>query len=610
MMAYLGYCTLFLALLLALGQSGFLFASDTARWISKARVNATMILICLLLALGVLILSFLRDDFTIAYVAQNSHPSLPKLYKICAVWAGHEGSMLLWITLLSAWSVCYAYCHRSLSTLAVLGFIQAGFLLFLLWTSNPFVWVVNYFGRDLNPLLQDPGLSFHPPLLYLGYVGFSVTFAITVAYLLRAQTVENYLMQLRVWTLASWGCLTLGIAGGSWWAYRVLGWGGWWFWDPVENAALLPWLTSLGLIHAIALAQRQQCVSHWVLLFSIATFALSIMGTFLVRSGLLISVHSFATDPNRGVFILILFALWILPALFLYAFRAPFRVNSRCVKDSNEDKSERWLFVNNSLMSVMAVTIFLGTLYPLGFEVLGLGKLSVGAPYFNTMLVPLFLVMLFFMGWMHAQTFFTLKNVGSFFLALGLAGVIGLLESFNYVAFVVLTLILWMMITLIVNIRPDRWRQQGGMIFAHLGVAITALGICVSHYYGLQQDTRMFVGEQFKLGSYQMKFADLYPIQNTHYQGLEANILITKHDRMVASLHPQLRYFATQDIALSKPETDATLWRDFYVALSRPLSENVWSLRFYYKPLIRWIWLGGVLMMLGGLFALFKKRVN
>ncbi|MES2998314.1 MAG: heme lyase CcmF/NrfE family subunit [Pseudomonadota bacterium] len=626
------YLLLVLSFLIACSQCAIPFwgaYKHSVAWMTLAKPLAWIQFLLVTLLFFSLSFSFLGNDFSLIYVAQNSNSHLPWIYRICAVWGGHEGSILLWVFILNLWTVAVTLFNKKIElttvtqVIAVLGFISAGFLLFLITLSNPFIRTTALIleGRDLNPLLQDPGLVFHPPLLYMGYVGFSVSFAFSISALLRGRLDRQWARWVRPWTLSAWCFLTWGIVSGSWWAYRVLGWGGWWFWDPVENASLLPWLAGTALIHSLLVLEKREIVKTWVILLAILTFALSLLGTFIVRSGILVSVHAFAVDPWRGVFMLGLLALIVGAALLLYAIRIKrFTVKPYVLPLLSK---EMFLIGNNILLSVSVFTILLGTLYPLMIEVLGLGKLSVGAPYFNRVFSPLAGLLLLLMGASYLLNGNKIKGKGllkqSICLLVTAIGISILLIAFftqglQWKVIFGLTLALW----IIVNMLQMLWRckqkkltlqqifrTRGAMLLAHLGVAVSAIGIILSSTYSLQRDVRMMVGDTVQLGRYQFALQGVYDLQGPNYTGAEANLLVNIPSRI---LKPQLRYYSISDMALSKPAIDAGLWRDLYVALAEPLNHNAWALRFYVKPFIRWIWMGGLLMVAGGLWSILQTK--
>jgi cytochrome c-type biogenesis protein CcmF len=582
------------------------------------------------LAMLSLAYAFLVNDFSFAYVAQNSNTHLPWFYRVCALWGGHEGSILLWVFILNLWTVAVIVLNHSIELallariVSVLGFISAGFLLFLLTLSNPFSLTAEKVmdGRDLNPLLQDPGLIVHPPLLYMGYVGFSVSFAFALAALLSARFDKQWATWMRPWTLAAWCFLTWGIVSGSWWAYRVLGWGGWWFWDPVENASLLPWLAGTALIHSLLVVEKQELLKTWVILLAILTFALSLIGTFIVRSGILISVHAFAVDPWRGVFMLGLLAVLIGTALCIYAFKI--HNFKQPIEHLSLLSRTALLIVNNVLLSVVVFTVLLGTLYPLIIEVLGLGKLSVGAPYFNSVFAPFAILLLFFMGlsylipWKHNVPGKVLKKIVSILLASFSSSFILIVlfsKEMQWQVLIGLGLALWIILNTLQLLGASFKKKlslknilktQGAMLIAHLGVAILAIGIILSSYYSLERNVRMSIGDGLSLADYHFKLQQVYALQGPNYTGAVANIQVNHQSNRF--LRPQLRYYPITDVMISKPAIAVGLWRDLYVSLAEPVGKQTWALRFYYKPFVRWIWMGGICMILGGLWAILSRR--
>ena len=574
--------------------------------------------------------SFLSDDFSVLYVANNSSLLLPWWYKLCGVWGAHEGSMLLWVSILSFWTILVCLCRGELDSaflvhvLSVLAFISVGFYLFLLSTSNPFL---RYFaetvknGADLNPLLQDPGFLFHPPMLYMGYVGFSVAFAFAISSLIVGRVDTVWAKWARPWTLAAWCCLTAGITLGSWWAYRELGWGGWWFWDPVENASFMPWLSGTALIHSLAVTEKRKAFKAWTVLLALIAFSLSLLGTFLVRSGVLTSVHAFAVSPGRGLYMLIFLLLVIGLSLFIYALRAStvkvpiyFAVLSR----------EAGLMLNNVFLTVTMLTVLLGTLYPLLMDAMGLGKLSVGAPYFNQMFILLFCPLLFVMGlgphlvWkeMPAERLFERVKM-ALLSAIVLAVVLpwSLMKSITPGTFLGVNLGLWIMLsTLLDGMRRIKEKGIGlqgavwGMLVAHLGVAVTVLGITLSSQYGLEKDVRMQIGDSVALASYRLVLRQDLDKRGPNYQAAEGVFEIYQGNKLVTILHPQKRIYDVSQMAMTDADIDPGIFRDIYVALGEPLPGHAWSVRLYYKPFVRWIWAGGFLILLGGGLAMSDRH--
>lgn len=575
-----------------------------------------------------LTLCFLTNDFSVLYVANNSNSFLPLIYRLSGVWGAHEGSILLWITLLGVWAIGVAWLAKKSvplpilsGVLTLLAAINLGLLWFLLATSNPFARVLPNIpseGQDLNPLLQDPGLAFHPPMLYMGYVGFAVTYAFACVALMRGEFDSTWARWMKPWAIAAWCFLTMGITLGSWWAYRVLGWGGFWFWDPVENAALMPWISGTALFHSLMIVEKRNNFRAWVLMLSLVTFALSLIGTFLVRSGILTSVHAFANDPTRGIFMLGLIGIVIGISFLLYAWRAhqfirpqPFFVISR----------ETFLLLNNVLLMTLLSTVFIGTLYPLVFDVLHLGKISVGPPYFNLMILPIILPLFVVMGlgplcswqttsWTQLKPY--LKK--PFMLALGMGVLITLLtrQEFKFLSCITFTLIAWMMICAIevvtIQVRAHQaYQKRLGMMLAHLGVGFCALGILLTSLLHLNKEVVMAPGEIVKVGPYQFKFLSLREINGPNYDGVGADFQISKDGR-VWVITPEKRHYKADDRVIGQAAIEANLWRDLYVALGSPLTEPNWEVRIYYKPFVRWIWLGGFLMGLGGVIALITKK--
>lgn len=587
-------------------------------------------------AFALLAFAFLSNDFSLAYVAQNSNSKLPAIYRFCAVWGAHEGSLLLWVWILSLWTAAVSIFCRQLPLevqariLAVLGMISTGFLLFILMTSNPFLRFLPQFpveGQDLNPLLQDPGLAIHPPMLYMGYVGFSVAFAFAIAALISGRFDATWARWMRPWTLIAWCFLTLGIIFGSWWAYRELGWGGWWFWDPVENASFLPWLVGTALLHSLVVTEKRNAFKAWTALLAICTFSLSLLGTFLVRSGVLVSVHAFAVDPSRGIFMLAFLFIVIGGSLTLYAWRAQrlhhqitFHMSSR----------ESLLLFNNLVLSVIMLTILLGTLYPLIVSVISTEKISVGSPYFNAVFAPLMLLLVIAMifapisQWQYMNIVkqrWRLLLTGC--LAVFLAILLPWLYSKNFSLSVILGLALafWLILATLqsafyFNAGKVRLRKMSpnhsAMLVAHIGLALAVIGVVMNIHYSVQREVRMQPHDHINIGDYQFDFLGTREFKGPNYNGVEAGVLVSKPSQSIAILLPQQKLFTTQNVAIAKTAIDANPWRDLYVALGEPLGQNAWSLRIYYKPFVRWIWGGGLLMILGGLIALFdiKRRVR
>lgn len=565
------------------------------------------------LAFALLTVCFLRDDFSVWYVRMNSSIKLPWFYKACAVWGGHEGSMLLWVLILQTWTLAVALLSRRLTShirsriLVVLGVLSVGFLLFVLTTSNPFL--RNFedlpsLGRDLNPLLQDPGFLFHPPVLYMGYVGFSVAFAAAITLLWVGKFDQKLITWMRPWTLAAWCCLTLGITLGSWWAYRELGWGGFWFWDPVENASFMPWLAGTALIHSQLVAEKRRALVAWVLLLSILVFALSLVGTFLVRSGVLTSVHAFAVDPQRGEFILGFLMLVVGGSLSLFAWRGSLLSGTIQVALVSR---EMVLLLNNVLLVVAMVTVLLGTLYPLLIEGLGLGKLSVGAPYFNTVFVPLMLPLFGLMGiglnlsWRKDHLKSMWRRLRWIFLFVLLSAIMAYRADLTTALGIAFSL--WIVLTTLQYARATRLKTLGAwsVVTSHLGVAVTAIGITCSTGLGEQLDASFVSGQTISFAGHAFQLLGESSIVGPNYHGTRADFLVDH-----VHLYPEKRVYDVGQIVMTDAAIDVNPLRDIYIALGEPLDHQGWSVRLYDKPLVRWIWAGGFLMCLGGGLALCR----
>ncbi len=637
MIAELGQFALILALGVALVQGivpllGAYFRIGS--WLQVAHSAAQVQFALLLLAYLALSAAFVDYDFSVAYVAQNSNTALPLFYRLAAVWGAHEGSMLLWVFILSVWGLMVSLLSRGLPlifiarVLAVMGWISIGLLLFMIMTSNPFerLFPVPLEGRDLNPLLQDPGMVMHPPLLYLGYVGFSVAFSFAIAALIGGQLDAAWARWSRPWTLMAWMFLTIGIALGSWWAYNELGWGGWWFWDPVENASFMPWLVGTALIHSLAVTEQRGALKSWTVLLAIFAFSLSLLGTFLVRSGVLVSVHAFATDPARGVFILAFLTTVIGGSLLLYGLRAhTMQGGSQFAPVSRETG----LLLNNVFFVVAAAAVLLGTLYPLALDALGVGKISVGPPYFTSIFAPLMLPMVFLAGmgfwtrWKHdeparlARVFLPLLGV-----AVGVTVALWvLLATDNLPMLLGILASVWVMLSALTQwlsrplhgLRGFAWlvalpRSFVGMNLAHFGLGVFTLGIIFVNMYSVERDVSLKSGEQVELAGYRFVLEDIAAVQGPNYQGQRGRVRVFQGEHEVALLEPEKRTYRVQANAMTEAAVDIGALRDLYVSLGEPLGGDAWSLRVYYKPLIRWIWLGAVLMALGGLLAASDRR--
>jgi cytochrome c-type biogenesis protein CcmF len=632
MIPELGHLALIVALAFALLQ-GTLPLIGAARgkreWIALARPLSQWQAACVGLAFALLAACFVRNDFSVLYVAQNSNSSLPLPYRIAATWGGHEGSLLLWVLMLGGWTLAVGRFSRALPAafvariLAVLGLVACGFIAFLLLTSNPFERLLPAApdGRDLNPLLQDPGMVFHPPMLYLGYVGFAVAFAFAIAALIGGELDATWARWTKPWTTAAWIFLTGGIALGSWWAYNELGWGGWWFWDPVENASFMPWLVGTALMHSLAVTEKRDSFKAWTVLLAILAFSLSLLGTFLVRSGVLSSVHAFATDPRRGLFILAFLVIVIGASLLLYAWRAPrmglgqrFGVFSK----------EALLLLNNMLLAVAAGAVLLGTLYPLVLDALGLGKISVGPPYFDKVFGLLMLPVLLLLGggplvkWKSDRLSAIAMRLRWAAPAAVIAAVVvgawaGSVASWSVGGF---ALAFWVLAGVVVDlVERLRARRAGmlpravlGMLVAHLGVAAFAFGVAMVKTHELQSDVKMGPGDSAELGGYRFTMTGLNEQAGPNYDAVVAQMEVTQGGRWIGALAPQKRVYRVQRMPMTEAAVLRSPWRDLYVSMGEPLEGGAWVVRLQLKPFVSWIWGGCLVMMAGGWLAASDRR--
>ncbi|MBI5448526.1 MAG: heme lyase CcmF/NrfE family subunit [Gammaproteobacteria bacterium] len=574
----------------------------------------------LILSYLALTYAFLTHDFSVSYVAAHAHTRLPWPYRLSAVWSAHEGSLLLWVTLLGGWSaafLCYARTRIPLaiqgSIVMVLGVLSVGFISFLLFTSNPFLRLLPeppLEGQGLNPLLQDPGLAIHPPMLYMGYVGFALAFAVAVAALLRGKFDGVWVQWLKPWVMLAWSFLTLGITLGSWWAYRVLGWGGWWFWDPVENAALLPWLAATALFHSLIMVEKRHAFKIWVLLLAILTFCLSLLGTFLVRSGVLISVHAFASDPLRGAYLLKFLMTVVCLALLLFAWRSPLLVTRQVFHFLSK---ETFLLINNIILFVLMISVLFATLYPLFLDVLGMGKISVGPPYFNAVFIPLFLLLVIAMcigpccHWQKTRPGQLIKQLRwPICLAVMVTVVIKLgLPPLPWLKIIALFLSLTLAFT---TVFISTQRRRLGMMLAHMGVAVCALGIILSTSLQTQRELSMRPGDSIAVGGHQFEFMNVHAVEGENYEGVAADFRVYHGLQTLGLLSPEKRHYFSSQNGISQAAISSNLFRDLYIVLGEPLEKNNWAVRIYNKPYVRFIWLGGLLMMLGGLISLSSKK--
>jgi cytochrome c-type biogenesis protein CcmF len=640
MIPEIGQIALILALMLAVTQATLPLigaARGVPQLIALARPTAQAQFIFVAIAFCCLAYSFINNDFSVLNVATNSNSQLPLHYRLAATWGSHEGSLLLWTFMLSIWMVAVSLFSDHLPkemvarVLAVMAVISMGFLLFMLLTSNPFqrLFPVPPDGRDLNPLLQDPAMVAHPPMLYMGYVGMCVAFAFAISALIGGRLDATWARWSRPWTTVAWMFLTCGIALGSFWAYYELGWGGWWFWDPVENASFMPWLVGTALIHSLAVTEKRGGFKSWTVLLAIAAFSLSLLGTFLVRSGVLTSVHAFATDPKRGIFILGFLTFVIGGSLALYAWRAKqvglgskFEVLSR----------ESLLLTNNVLLIVAAGSVLLGTLYPLFVDALNLGKLSVGPPYFNSVFVPLMAPAAFLIGvgpiarWKHAKIpELAVRLRFAFVLSLVTAVILPfVIGGWKWRASLGLLLFCWIVATSAQNIWSRVRGQSGessllnrlkapprsyyGMHLAHIGVAVFIAGVTVVTSYQTEKDVKMNIGDTVSVGGYEFRLSNLAQYQGPNFQAVRADMEVTKDGEPVAVMHPEKRAFTVSGNATSETAIDRSVWRDLYLSLGDEIPGGGWTVRVYHKPLVNWIWGGALLMAIGGGFAVTDRR--
>ena len=634
MIPEIGHFALILALSLAVCQSVLPLVGahrDNTALMSVARSTSFGQFFFVAVSFGCLIWAFVNDDFSVLYVAKNSQLLLPTPYKVSAVWSAHEGSLLMWILILTIWTAAVAKFSSGIPlkliarVIGVLGLLSVGFLLFALLTSNPFERLIPAAidGADLNPLLQDPGLAIHPPILYIGYVGFSVAFAFAIAAMIGGDLDQNWARWTRPWTTVAWLFLTIGIALGSWWAYYELGWGGWWFWDPVENASFMPWLIGTALIHSLAVTERRGLFKSWTLLLAITAFSLSLLGTFLVRSGIIVSVHAFATDPTRGFFILTFLAIVVIGALVLYAWRAP-------ALDSTVGFSllsrETFLLLNNVLLVIATILVLLGTLAPLIVEMLNGGKISIGAPWFEiAFLVPMIpLVLLLGLG-MH--TAWRKQNSGPwmrlFRLPVIAAVIIGVVLPLMFYGRVSLMLIIgcsaaaWIVISSLIQPVRSLRRKEGvagitrsalGMSIAHLGVGLFVIGVTITSAFGVESDRAMRIGETLEVAGLQFEFRELREVQGPNYTAIEGVLEVRDGGEFIGTVRPQKRQYLVQKNWMTEAGIHPTWNKDLFVALGDQIGDGIWSVRIQYKPLIRFIWIGAFIMAMGGLVTVTDRR--
>ena len=632
MSSYLGYFLIMLGLINAslLVISKPVFSRITSNYDSIIQSTSKLQFPLLLASFVCLILSFLYDDFSLKYVSSNSNSSLPFYYKISATWAGHEGSMLLWCLILSFWMYLASKYSKSLdgrfrnSFLSILGLLNIGFLIFLAFTSNPFERNISIpiDGKDLNPLLQDFGLIIHPPMLYMGYVGLSVVFSFAVACLIHRDFSPELARWIRPWALASWSFLTLGIALGSWWAYYELGWGGWWFWDPVENASFMPWLITTALIHSLITCEQKSMFKNWTIILAILAFSLSVLGTFLVRSGILISVHSFANDPARGIYILLFLAAILGIALYIY-----FK-NSSFMNDNLKFKllsRESFFLINNILLVTATFTILLGTIYPLILDLLGLEKISIGTPYYNAVFLPIMTPAIILAGYVPLMLY--LKNKRNFellkhiYLSVGIILLFTLpsiyfLDEYNMLVLLGIFIFVWVICNLIYYIykmykeskNMTLLKNKLGMIFSHIGLAVFVLGATVVESNNLEQELVMSPGQVVKLKNYQFKLNQLSEYEGPNYTSVKADFVIYRNDEIIAEVFPEKRLYNSSEMPMTEAGIAPKINGDLYITLGNLISENKWSVRIYFKPMVRLIWLGAILMFIGGIISILTRK--
>ncbi|MBO5658583.1 MAG: heme lyase CcmF/NrfE family subunit [Duodenibacillus sp.] len=639
MIAEIGHFSLILALALAIVQGVlplFGAAYKIPSWMAVARTTSYVNSLFLTIAFGSLAWCFYVSDFSVLNVANHSNSLLPWYYKLAATWGSHEGSILFWSVTLGWWCALVALTSRRLPdetvsrVLSIMGLMLVGFLAFTLFTSNPFerLFPPAAEGGDLNPLLQDPGMIFHPPLLYLGYVGFTVPFAFAIAALISGRMDVAWARWMRPWTTGAWILLTLGISLGSYWSYYELGWGGWWFWDPVENSSFMPWLTGTALLHSLAVTEKRGCFKIWTVLLAILTFSLSLLGTFLVRSGILTSVHAFATDPERGIFILAFLILVIGLSFLLFAWRAPtvglggnFSMISR----------ESMLLVNNVLLVVAMGAVLLGTMYPLFLDALNAGKISVGPPYFDSVFGPLMLPMLFLLGvapfarWKEADPAWLVKRLAVPFLISVVAAIAVplLMGRWSHWVFVGMTLAIWVFVSIVDNI-IDRGRNMKGSFFgklfkhprafwgmhiAHLGIAVFVVGVALVKGYPAERDVRMFPGETVTVADYTFVFNGTKDVRGENYVSVTGDFTVMKDGKEIDRLYPEKRnYFSSRSMPMTEAAIRHSITGDVYVSLGEPTGDGAWIVRAYRKPFVTWIWWGTLLMALGGFIAMTDRR--
>lgn len=637
MIVELGHFSLVLALLVSMLMAVYpLWGAHTGNQMFMAMAKPLSVALFLFTAISFACLTyaFVTDDFTVSYVAHNSNSLLPIQYKYTAVWGGHEGSFLLWVLMFAGWTCAVSVFSKAIPqemvarVLGILGLVAVGFYLFIIIASNPFERLLPFYpvdGRDLNPLLQDIGMIIHPPTLYMGYVGFSVAFAFALAALISGQLDSVWARWARPWTQAAWAFLTIGIALGSWWAYYELGWGGWWFWDPVENASFMPWLVGTALLHSLAVTEKRKIFKSWTILLAITAFSLSLLGTFLVRSGILISVHSFASDPDRGLFILALLVIVIGGSLLMYGLRAS---QLKSVGRYGLVSREVMLFGNNVLLSAATLVVLLGTLLPLVHKELGLGSISIGEPFFNQMFTFLVVPFAFLLGvgplsrW-KKQKLADLKNQLIFAFIISALGAVVI--NYSYDGLVTITILgsflsIWVGVTTIqevlqrmgksVSVKSLRSlsRSHWGMVLGHVGFAISLMGIAVTSHFTTELEVRMAEGDTVNLSGYDFTFKGIVPVDGQNYSGQAGVVEIRRNGEFVETLKAEKRFYPVQKTTMTEAGIDSNLFRDLFVALGEQLNDGSWALRLYVKPLVTWIWIGAFIMSFGAFLSMADKR--
>ena len=642
MIPELGNFAAMLALCLAVLQSVLPMAgafTGNRLWMGLGRPLSAGIWVFMVLAFSCLAYAFLHDDFSVAYVARNSNTALPVYYKFAGVWGAHEGSLLLWVLILASWGYAVSLFSDKLPldivarVLSVMAMITTGFLLFLLFTSNPFERLflnTPTEGADLNPLLQDFGLTVHPPFLYMGYVGFSVAFSFAIAALLTGRLDAAWARWTRPWTNAAWAFLTIGIALGSWWSYYELGWGGWWFWDPVENVSFMPWLVGTALIHSLAVTEKRGVFKSWTLLLAIAAFSLSMLGAFIVRSGLITSVHAFAIDPKRGLVLLTLLLVIIGSSLFLYALRAPV---VKGVATYGANSREVFLLINNILLVVATAMILLGTLSPLIHEAIygEANRISIGPPYYNIMFIPLMAILALFLGistfsrWKKTSVQHLVGNLKLVLVAavsLGIVLPLAVTGGINPSAMLALALALWIVFGIAKDLyektsnKVSRWqsllslgRSYYGMQLAHFGMSVIIVGVCLTSHYSIEQDVRMAPGESITITDYTFTFGGVVERPGPNYTAQSATVDVTRDGKPYLTLHPEKRMYHARGDVQTEADIQVGFFRDLFTALGDPRGDDgAWVVRLHVKPFVFWIWLGAFLMAAGGALAVLDKR--